>query len=72
MGPNQFSSAFGTFPGESGKMAFTSTRDGGAEIYVMNADGSTPIRLSNNPNDYDPSWSPDVNPPAAVAASGKQ
>ena len=28
------------FPGENGKIAFTSNRDGGNEIYVMGADGS--------------------------------
>lgn len=34
-------SAFGTFAGENGKIAFTSTRDGNREIYAMNAaDGS--------------------------------
>jgi hypothetical protein len=38
--PNQ-PSAFATFPGENGKIAFTSTREGKEEIYVMNAeDGS--------------------------------
>ena len=31
-------SAFATFPGENGKIAFTSARDGNYEIYVMNAD----------------------------------
>ena len=32
-----------------GKIAFVSTRDGGAdEIYVMNADGSGQTRLTNN------------------------
>ena len=54
------SSAFATFPGENGKIAFTSKRDGNAEIYSMNADGSGQINLSNNPSaDSTPSWSPD-------------
>jgi hypothetical protein len=57
--PNQHS-AFGTFPGENGKIAFTSTRDSNAEIYVMNPDGSGQTNISNNPAiDYQPSWSPD-------------
>jgi Tol biopolymer transport system component len=35
------------FPGEPGKIAFDSTRDGNTEIYVMNADGSEQTRLTN-------------------------
>ena len=44
----------------NGKIAFTSDRDGNAEIYLMNADGSGQTRLTNGPasNDY-PIWSPD-------------
>jgi Tol biopolymer transport system component/PKD repeat protein len=34
--------------------------DKNGEIYVANADGSTPIDITNNPaNDYSPIWSPD-------------
>ena len=36
-------------PGANGKLAFTSDRDGNTEIYVMNADGTGPTRLTNNP-----------------------
>jgi Tol biopolymer transport system component len=37
-----------------------SERDGDAELYVMNADGTNPIRLTNSPGvDTDPAWSPD-------------
>jgi Tol biopolymer transport system component len=41
-------------------IAFTSEQDGNAEIYIMNADGSNPQRLTNDPA-YDawPVWSPD-------------
>jgi len=54
--PNQLSSAFATFPGENGKIAFH--RNG--EIYVMNADGSEQTNISNNPAfDGYPHWSPD-------------
>ena len=49
-------SAFGTFPGNNGQIAFS--RDG--EIYIMNADGSDQHNISNNAGfDYAPSWSPD-------------
>jgi len=47
-------------PALGGRIAFTSYRDGNGEIYVMNADGSTQTRLTNNPSDdYNPAWSPD-------------
>jgi len=43
-----------------GKIAFYSERDGYAEIYVINADGSDLQRLTNNnANDRCPSWSSD-------------
>src|SRR6266550_3870165 len=43
-----------------GQIAFTSTRDGNSEIYVMNADGTGVTRLTDNPAaDGDPAWSPD-------------
>jgi hypothetical protein len=42
------------------KIAFTSNRDGNAEIYVMNSDGSGQARITNDPRaDSQPSWSPD-------------
>ncbi|HEV8264040.1 MAG TPA: hypothetical protein VGQ06_03750 [Gemmatimonadales bacterium] len=44
----------------SGRIVFSSTRDGNAEIYVMNADGSGVTRLTDNPAaDVQPTWSPD-------------
>lgn len=43
-----------------GQIVFTSTRDGNHEIYVMNADGSDVIRLTDNSaDDAYPVWSPD-------------
>src|SRR5213596_2254428 len=47
--------------GASGQIAFVSDRDGNDEIYVMNADGSSPTRLTNNPaTDFEPAWSPNA------------
>ena len=42
------------------RIVFTSTRDGDAEIYVMNPDGTNQTRLTTSPGDDDhPTWSPD-------------
>ncbi len=44
----------------SGRIAFVSKRDGNQEIYIMNADGSGQVNLSQTPADEDdPWWSPD-------------
>jgi len=41
------------------KIAFTSTRDGNSEIYIMNSDGSQPVNLTRHPaRDLAPNWSP--------------
>ena len=43
-----------------GRIAFTSNRDGNDEIYVMNADGTNPVRrTANTAHDEGPAWSPD-------------
>lgn len=43
------------------RIAFSSSRDGSQEIYVMNADGSNPVRLTSLPSGSaaSPTWSPD-------------
>ena len=42
------------------RIAFVTVRDGNAEIYVMNADGNSPVDLTVNPAaDDHPVWSPD-------------
>ena len=42
-----------------GTIAFQSDRDGNEEIYVMNADGSNQVNITNNTaDDESPSWSP--------------
>jgi Tol biopolymer transport system component len=54
-------SAFGTFPGENGKIAYTSQGEyTNRQIYVMHSDGSEPTNISNNPafSDQEPDWSP--------------
>ena len=44
----------------TGRIVFTSMRDGNAEIYVMDADGGNQENLTNHPaHDGDPDWSPD-------------
>jgi Tol biopolymer transport system component len=48
------------FPGVNGKIVFASNRDGNNEIYLMDVDGTNPIRLTNDiANDVGPAWSPD-------------
>jgi len=43
-----------------GLIAFTSDRDGNADIYVMAPDGSGQHRLTDDPaEDREPAWSPD-------------
>ena len=47
-------------PRVNGKIAFTSDRDGNSEIYVMDADGSNQVRLTNNSVvDDHATWSPE-------------
>lgn len=44
----------------TGQIVFWTRRDRNYEIYLMNADGSDPINLTNDPAfDREPSWSPD-------------
>ena len=40
--------AHAAFPGQNGKIAFSSDRDGDAEIYVMNGDGTGQTALTTN------------------------
>jgi hypothetical protein len=51
-----------TFPGSNGKILFTKDGVGGAQdIYVMNADGTGQVNLTNSPeNDAEPDWSPQL------------
>jgi Tol biopolymer transport system component len=52
--------AHAAFPGSNGKIVFRTNRDGNAEIYTMNSDGTNRVDLTRNPaEDVDPRWSPD-------------
>ena len=47
-------------PAHFGRLAFSSNRDGNPEIYLLNLESGTPVRLTqNNANDWLPDWSPD-------------
>ncbi len=44
----------------TGRIVFSSLRDGNTEIYVMDANGGNQENLTNHPAaDYQPDWSPD-------------
>ena len=40
-------------------IAFASNRTGNMDIWVMNADGTNPVQLTNDPIRRIPTWSPD-------------
>lgn len=50
----------GVFSPDGALIAYLSDRDGNVEIYVVNADGSNPRRLTSTPaTEGSPSWTPD-------------
>jgi Tol biopolymer transport system component len=53
-------SARASFPGEPGRIAFMSNRDGDLDIYTMKQNGQDVVQLTNDPAaDQFPSWSSD-------------
>src|ERR1700694_2379111 len=59
IGSSRHQEASAAFPGNNGKIVFSSTRDGNYQIYVMNTDGSGQTRLTTNAaRDSAPTWSP--------------
>jgi Tol biopolymer transport system component len=60
--------ATAAYPGQNGKIAFSSARDGNSEIYSMNPDAGGQTRLTNDAGvDIDPAWTADG---AAIAYTG--
>lgn len=58
--PGVAKEAKAAFPGYNGSLLINSNRDGNAELYLMNADGSNPVNLTDNPaTDAGGIWSPD-------------
>src|SRR3954468_21721667 len=53
-------SASAAFPGTNGRIAFDSARSGNGDVFVMNAHGSSPVDLTNDPViDFQAAFSPD-------------
>ncbi|MBA2363262.1 MAG: PD40 domain-containing protein, partial [Chloroflexia bacterium] len=49
-----------SMPGDNGKIAYVTTRNGAYEIYAMNTDGTGQTRLTNSTEyEENPAWSPD-------------
>ena len=59
------------FSPDGSSIAFTSNRDGGTEVWVMDADGGAPVQLTDSANaDQDPAFSPDGQKIAFTARRG--
>jgi Tol biopolymer transport system component len=44
---------------DGARIVFVSTRSGGSNLYLMNADGTGVVALTGNAGGFEPSWSPD-------------
>ena len=59
-GPDAIGDSAPTWSADSAKVAFSSDETGDLDIYVMNADGTERVNLTNREaKDIEPSWSPD-------------
>ena len=59
-GPDALGDSAPTWSADSTKVAFASDETGDMDIYVMNADGTERVNLTNrDAKDMDPAWSPD-------------
>ena len=56
---NNYQEWYPSWSPDGQRIAFTSTRGGSWDIYVMDADGKNQTKLTNNYNNFSPSWSPD-------------
>ena len=52
-----------------GKIAFISDREGHGDVWIMNADGSNPVNLTQGRDSASPAWSPDGTQIAYIASS---
>ena len=52
-----------------GKIAFISDREGHGDVWIMNADGSDPVNLTQGRDCASPAWSPDGTQIAYIAGS---
>ena len=59
-----------TYSPDGTKLAFDSTRDGTTRVWVMDADGGNPRRLTSGADDWGATWSPDGKSIAYYSWSG--
>ena len=59
-----------TYSPDGSKLAFDSRRDGQTRVYVMDADGSDPRRVTDGIDDWGATWSPDGRSIAYKSSSG--
>ena len=56
------SSAWATYPGQNGRIAFTADYTGTWQLYTMNPDGSDLFQVTNLPPTGNPAWFQDYSP----------